>query len=74
MPVLKFFVSPAGRLTRVVVGIGFIATGLLLGGWWLLLLLPGALLTVSGAFDLCPLAIFVKKPVNGSKFRASCAL
>ena len=73
MPVLEFFVSPAGRLTRVVVGIAFIATGLLLGGWWLLLL-PGALLTVSGAFDLCPLAIFVKKPVNGSKFCASCAL
>ena len=73
MPVLEFFVSPAGRLTRVVGGIAFIATGLLLGGWWLLLL-PGALLTVSGAFDLCPLAIFVKKPVNGSRFRASCAL
>ncbi|MFR9775085.1 YgaP-like transmembrane domain [Micromonospora sp. MS34] len=69
MPILRFFNSPAGRVTRVVLGLVLIVIGVSLGGWWWLLALAGLLPLLAGLFDICTLAPLFHLPLSGRRFR-----
>lgn len=71
MAFLRFINSPAGRWARALGGVAVIATAVLAGGWWLLLLVPGVLMLVGGAADLCPIAIALRRPVRGRELLLS---
>lgn len=69
---VKFIVSPAGRLTRIVAGISLIGIGLFaIGGTTGLIV--AALATAplaSGSLDVCFFAPAFKLPFTGAKVRA----
>ncbi len=71
MFIIQFLGSIAGRWTRAVAGLVLIAFAIVLGGWWWLLALVGAVFIAAGAFDFCLLAPLLGKPLQGRKFRAS---
>jgi hypothetical protein len=72
-PFLKFLVSSAGRLARIVAGLALIAGGLL----WLsgitgvIVALVGVVPLVAGALDLCVFAPLFGYSVSGPKTRAA---
>ncbi len=73
MSFARFMASPAGRAVRTAIGVGLIATGLLLGGGWLALAVFGLLPLATGVLDLCPVAFLARLPVGGEAFRdATC--
>lgn len=57
--ILQFMAGTPGRWTRGLFGVGLIALGLIGGGWSLLLLLPGAMMIVTGVINYCPAGLFV---------------
>ncbi|SCG47203.1 YgaP-like transmembrane domain [Micromonospora coxensis] len=69
MAVLRFLYSPAGRVVRVVVGIGLIVASASLGGWWWLLALVGLLPVATGVLDICTLGPLFGRPLSGRRFR-----
>ena len=71
MRVIQFLASPAGRWTRMIVGVALLTIGVLLGGWWWLLAALGLVFIAAGALDFCLLAPLMGKPFNGVKLRAS---
>ncbi len=71
MFIIQFLGSIAGRWTRAIAGLVLIALAIVLGGWWWLLALVGAVFIATGAFDFCLLAPLLAKPLQGRKFRAS---
>jgi hypothetical protein len=72
-PFVKFMVSTAGRIVRIVAGVALIAWGLIgLGGAaGVIVALVGALPLLAGVFDFCVFAPLFGAPLSGSKIRAS---
>jgi Protein of unknown function (DUF2892) len=64
MDIINFLGSTKGRWTRGIVGVILIVTGLVLGGWWLLLSAMGSIFFLAGVLDFCPLG-----PVKGCSMR-----
>jgi len=71
MGILRFLSSSAGRSVRIFVGAAILVTGVIAGGWYLILAGVGALFVLVGAFDVCLLAPLFGKPLSGKAFRAS---
>lgn len=70
MPVLQFFESLTGRVTRVVVGLVLVALGVWLSGLWLALSVVGLVLIAAGAFGFCLLAPFFHRPLHSGRHTA----
>ena len=66
----RFVNSPAGRITRIVAGIGLIGWGYtqLATGMGLALIIVGLVPLVAGAFDLCLISALFKCLVRVSLF------
>lgn len=71
-PFIKFMVSTAGRITRIVAGVALIAIGLLaIGGTGgIIVAVIGALPLVAGLFDFCVFAPLFGAPFSGPKARS----
>ena len=52
--VLLFMASTGGRWTRALAGVALIVTGVLLSGWWLVLVIPGGFMIGTGVMNYCP--------------------
>ena len=65
MSVVRFLESKPGRFTRSAAGLGLIAAGLALGGWWALLALVGLVPLAAGVFDFCLAAPLFHHPLRG---------
>ena len=72
-PFVSFMASPAGRITRIVVGIALIVWGLmgLTGTAGIIVVVIGLLPLVAGVFDFCVFAPLFGAPLNGAKIRTS---
>jgi hypothetical protein len=68
---IRFINSPAGRIVRVLAGLGLVAWGFTLrdstGG--LVLMAFGLLPIATGAFDLCLPGVVVGAPARGNEYR-----
>ena len=71
-PFVSFIASPAGRMIRILAGIGLFALGILgLGGTdGYIVSAVGAVPLLTGIFDICLLSPLLGCPVSGSKVRA----
>ena len=67
MKFAQFMSRPEGRILRVVAGIALATTGLLIGGWGIVLIVVGVLLVISGAANRCFIAPLLRVPFRGSK-------
>lgn len=66
----KFMASPAGRITRIVAGVGLILWGTVFSEEISIpLLLIGLIPLSAGLFDVCYLAPLGGKPLSGEKIR-----
>ena len=65
-----FMSRPGGRLLRVLVGAGIVATGILFAP---MLCILGAIVLVAGVFDWCLIAPLLRLPIPGSQIRARAA-
>lgn len=67
----RFVNSPAGRIARVVVGIGLIGWGYaqLPTGTGLVLIVLGLVPLVAGGFDLCLISALLGGPISGARIR-----
>jgi hypothetical protein len=64
----RFMASPAGRLLRVALGVGFVFYGFrVLGGsgWGIALAAFGAIAVIAGVFNLCLIAGLLGAPFRG---------
>jgi hypothetical protein len=61
--------SPAGRVARVVVGLGLIVWGYTLrsGPGGIVLMVVGLVPLIAGAFDLCVISALLGGPISGSR-------
>jgi len=68
-----FMASMAGRITRIVVGIGLIALGLFVieGGVGYVLAAVGLIPLLAGLFDVCVFSKLFGGPFKGSEIRAA---
>jgi hypothetical protein len=68
----RFLNSPAGRIFRVVVGIGFLVVGYVYRGHTLgvLSMVWGVLPLSAGALDICYISALLGGPLSGAKIRA----
>jgi len=69
MAILGFLGSQPGRIVRIVAGLALIATGVLLGGAWVVLAVVGLLPLAAGVFDFCVLGPLFRLPFIGARFR-----
>jgi hypothetical protein len=71
-PFVRFMVSPTGRITRFVAGIGLIAWGWLgIGGaLGIVVAAIGAIPFLAGSFDFCVFAPLFGHSLSGPKIRA----
>lgn len=71
-PFVKFMVSPAGRILRIVAGIALIAWGLLGldGATGIIVAVVGAVPLLAGVFDFCVFAPLFGGHLSGPKNRA----
>jgi hypothetical protein len=71
-PFVKFMVSPAGRVLRIVAGIALIAWGLLGldGATGIIVAVVGAVPLLAGVFDFCVFAPLFGGHLSGPKNRA----
>ena len=71
-PFVSFMQTPAGRVTRVVGGVGLIGAGLTgIGGVvGAIVAVLGVIPLAAGLFDFCVLAPFFRIPFSGAKIRA----
>ncbi len=69
----RFLNSPAGRVFRVVVGLGFLAVGYAYRGHALgvLSMVWGVLPLSAGAFDICYISALLGGPLSSAKIRAN---
>ena len=70
----RFTNSPAGRVTRIVVGLGLIGWGYALRAdtLGLVFMVAGLVPLAAGAFDLCLISPLLGGPISGNRVRA-CA-
>ena len=66
-----FLNSPAGRVLRVVIGIGFITVGYIyrFHALGIVSILWGVLPLTAGAFDVCYVSVALGGPFSGKKIR-----
>ena len=71
-PFVKFMISPAGRILRIVAGIALIAWGLagLDGATGIIVAIVGAVPLLAGLFDFCVFAPLFGGHLSGPKNRA----
>jgi hypothetical protein len=71
-PLVRFMVSPLGRIARVVAGIALIVGGLLAvtGTVGLIVAAVGLVPLIAGAIDVCVFAPLFGYPLSGPKSRA----
>ncbi len=69
----RFLNSPAGRVFRVVAGIGFLVAGYLYRSHALGIfsMVWGALAFTAGTFDICFISVVLGGPLSGAKIRAT---
>ena len=68
--VFQVLASPAGRLTRIVVGVALIVLGVMMQnpvGW--ILAAIGLVPTYAGIFDVCVISRLMGGPFEGSEIR-----
>ena len=67
----RFVNSPAGRIARLVVGIGLIVWGYtqLDTGMGFVLIVIGFVPLAAGAFDLCLISALLGGPISGARIR-----
>ena len=72
-PFIKFMVSTAGRIVRILAGAALIAWGLLgLGGaTGVVVAVVGAVPLLAGLFDFCIFAPLFCAPLSGAQIRAA---
>jgi hypothetical protein len=72
-PFVAFMSSSAGRIVRIVAGIGLIAVGLLSvqGTTGIVIAVVGLVPLVAGLFDFCVFAPLFGAPLSGAKVRAT---
>jgi len=63
----KFINSPAGRITRIVVGLALIIWGYDCNG--IVLMIIGLIPLAAGALDLCLISALLGGPTSGKKVR-----
>ena len=56
---LAFAAGTGGRWARALMGVGIGAAGVIAGGWWLLLLVPGAFMIGTGVMNYCPAGLMM---------------
>ncbi len=68
----RFLNSPAGRVFRVVAGVGFLVVGYIFRSHALGIfsMVWGALAFIAGAFDICFISVVLGGPLSGAKIRA----
>jgi hypothetical protein len=68
----RFLNSPAGRIFRLVAGIGFLVVGYLYRGHTLgvVSMVWGLLPLSAGAFDICYVSALLGGPLSGTKIRS----
>ena len=68
----RFVNSPAGRIARLVVGVGLIVWGYtqLDAGMGFVLIIIGLVPLAAGAFDLCLISALLGGPISGARIRA----
>ncbi len=71
-PIVSFLASPAGRITRIVAGVGLVLWGLLglNGTTGVVVAIVGLVPLAAGLFDFCVFAPLFKAPLSGAKIRA----
>jgi len=71
-PFVRFMASPAGRIIRILAGIGLIVWGLLgIGGVnGYIVAAVGAAPLLTGVFDICVIGPLLGSPLSGRKIRA----
>ena len=72
----KFLNSPAGRIFRLVAGIGFLVVGFVYREYPLgvLSMAWGVLPLSAGAFDICYISVVLGGPLSGAKIRSSTSM
>ena len=67
----QFVNSPAGRIARLVAGIGLIAWGYTLrdNSTGIILMVVGLVPLAAGAFDLCLISALLGGPIGGARIR-----
>ena len=67
----KFLNNPAGRIFRLIAGIGFIIVGYIFRGHLLgiVSIVWGVLPLTAGAFDICYFSALLGGPISGKKIR-----
>jgi hypothetical protein len=67
----KFLNSPAGRIFRIVAGIGFIVVGYVFRDYTLgvVSMVWGVLPLSAGVFDICYVSALLGGPLSGAKIR-----
>jgi hypothetical protein len=65
----RFINSPAGRITRIVAGLGLIAWGYALraGTGGIVLIVVGLIPLAAGLFNLCLISALLGGPISGSE-------
>ncbi|HSA94858.1 MAG TPA: hypothetical protein VLJ16_02320 [Acidobacteriota bacterium] len=68
----RFLNSPAGRVFRLAVGLGFLIVGYIYRGHapGVASMVWGVLPLSAGAFDICYISAFLGGPISGAKIRA----
>ncbi len=71
-PFIKFMVSGAGRITRIIAGVVLIALGLMVigGTWGIVLAIVGLVPLLAGLFDYCVFAPLFGYALSGKEIRA----
>lgn len=70
---LTFAAGPGGRWARALMGITLGVVGIIAGGWWLLLILPGLLMIGTGAMNYCPAGLMMTGSGKSENILASIA-
>jgi hypothetical protein len=71
-PFIKFMVSPAGRIVRILAGVALVAWGLLglTGTVGIIVAIVGLVPLLAGLFDFCVFAPLFGYPFSGKQARA----
>jgi hypothetical protein len=65
MAFARFMASPAGRISRVVLGVALVFGGSNGSGWGIAVAALGAIAVIAGVFNLCLIAGLLGAPFRG---------